>query len=105
VLKLILSDLAPDERLAQLHEKLASLRGRLERGEVAITELAIAKTLTRAPEQYADKKGLPHVTVALRLNTKGGRKLKQGDTVHYVICNVSTRMSLNVSTSQREREV
>lgn len=91
--------MSADERLAQLHERLAELRGRLEREEVPVAQLAVAKTLARNPDQYSDKKGLPHVMVALRLNVKGGKKLKQGDTVHYVICNVSQSNSLQQVSS------
>ncbi|KAH9369595.1 hypothetical protein HPB48_011511 [Haemaphysalis longicornis] len=48
--------------------------------------------LTKNPEDYPDKKNLCHVQVALRLNSKGGKKLRQGDTVTYVICNVGTEL-------------
>jgi DNA polymerase alpha subunit A len=88
----MLGDVNADERIEKLHERLSEIRGQLERGEVLLPQLAIAKTLTRAPEQYADKKGLPHVFVASRINSKGGKKLKQGDTVHYVVCNVITQL-------------
>jgi len=84
----MLGDVNADERIEKLHERLGEIRGQLERGDIPLAQLAIAKTLTRAPEQYSDKKGLPHVFVAMRLNSKGGKKLKQGDTVHYVVCNV-----------------
>ncbi|CAB3373058.1 Hypothetical predicted protein [Cloeon dipterum] len=86
VVDLLLSDMNADERIEKLHDKLSVIRGQLEKGEIPIAQLAIAKTLTRPPEQYSDKKGLPHVVVAMRLNSKGGKKLKQGDTVHYVVC-------------------
>ena len=46
--------------------------------------------MTKPPEMYTDKKSQPHVQVALRLNGKGGKKLSAGDTVFYVICNVSS---------------
>ena len=43
--------------------------------------------LTKNPADYADKKALAHVQVAARMNSKaGGKKLKAGDTVEYVIC-------------------
>ena len=51
--------------------------------------LTITKQLTKNPEEYADKKILPHVQVALRFNEHSGRKLKQGDTVPYIICKVT----------------
>ena len=48
--------------------------------------------LTKNPEDYPDKKSLPHVQVALRLNSKGGKRLKGGDTVAYVVCEVSVHI-------------
>lgn len=39
---------------------------------------------------YPDKKSLPHVQVAIRLNGKGGRQFRQGDTIAYVICDDGT---------------
>uniref|UniRef100_A0AAA9SG69 DNA polymerase n=1 Tax=Bos taurus TaxID=9913 RepID=A0AAA9SG69_BOVIN len=44
------------------------------------------KALTKDPQDYPDKKSLPHVHVALWINSQGGRKVKAGDTVSYVIC-------------------
>ena len=44
--------------------------------------------MTKNPADYPDKKSLPHVTVAMRLNSKGGKQLRAGDTVYYVICEV-----------------
>lgn len=46
--------------------------------------------LTKNPEDYgSNKKNLPHVLVACRINDKGGKKMKSGDTVAYIICTVS----------------
>lgn len=43
--------------------------------------------MTKNPTDYADKKALPHVQVAVRMNSKAeNKKLKSGDTVEYVIC-------------------
>lgn len=58
--------------------------------KVNLEHLAITKQLTKDPADYPDKNSLPHVQVALRVNSKGGKKLRQGDTVPYVICQVST---------------
>ena len=67
-------------------EKVANdLRNKI----VPIPLLAITKQLTKNPEDYADKKSLPHLQVAMRINSRGGKKLKAGDTVSYVICDVS----------------
>ncbi len=47
------------------------------------------QSLTKDPQDYPDKKSLPHVHVALWINSQGGKKVKAGDTVSYVICQVS----------------
>jgi len=86
ILEQILSDLEPDERLLRIHEHLERLREDLDTGRVPLSLLTITKQLTKNPEEYADKKSLPHVQVALRLNEHSGRKLKHGDTVPYIIC-------------------
>lgn len=88
ILEQILSDQEADERILQIHEHLERLRVDLEAGHVPLSLLTITKQLTKNPEEYADNKSLPHVQVALRLNQHGGRKLKQGDTVTYIICEV-----------------
>lgn len=60
--------------------------------QIGLDLLSITKSLTKNPEDYPDKKSLPHVQVALRMNSRGGKKLRQGDTVQYVICEVSESM-------------
>ncbi len=59
--------------------------------------LEITKQLTKNPENYPDGKNLSHVTVALRHNSRGGKKLVQGDTVSYIICQVNTLVHLQRS--------
>lgn len=56
--------------------------------QIPLDQLAITKSLTKRPEDYADSKSLPHVQVALRMKQKGLKALRQGDTVPYVICEV-----------------
>ena len=65
--------------------------------EFYILPLFKFQQLTKNPEDYPDKKSLPHVQVALRLNSKGGRKLRSGDIVYYVVCEDGS----NLSPSQR----
>ncbi len=87
ILDKILSDASADERVAFVHEKLESLATELRDGKISLSDLAITKQLTKNPQDYADKKALPHVQVAVRMNSKaGGKKLRAGDTVEYVIC-------------------
>ncbi|XP_054257765.1 DNA polymerase alpha catalytic subunit isoform X2 [Macrosteles quadrilineatus] len=89
VLSQILSDQEPDERIQNIHRQLTKLKDDLETGKVPLELMTITKQLTKSPDQYSDKKGQPHVQVALRLNGRGAR-LKAGDTVNYVICEDGT---------------
>ena len=50
--------------------------------------LWLPQALTKDPQDYPDKKSLPHVHVALWINSQGGRRVKAGDTVSYIICKV-----------------
>ena len=86
VIGLIMCDSPEDVRLAAIQEHLEAIRQQLLEGKVALKDLAITKSLTKDPSDYADKKALPHVQVAMRMNSSGGKKLKAGDTVQYVIC-------------------
>ena len=48
ILSYILSNLAPDERISKIHEKLENLAESLNSGNVPLSELAIIKQLTKA---------------------------------------------------------
>lgn len=82
----ILSDQEPDDRIENIHSHLENLKNDLEAGKIGLDALAITKTLTKNPEDYPDKKSLPHVQVAIRVNSRGGKRIRQGDTVAYVVC-------------------
>jgi len=98
ILNYILSPLSSDERISKIHEKLENLAEVMNSGKAALTDLAIIKQLTKDPEDYPDKKSLPHVQVALRMNSKsGGKKLRAGDTVSFVICDDGS----NLAATQR----
>ncbi|XP_049775564.1 DNA polymerase alpha catalytic subunit [Schistocerca cancellata] len=87
ILDQILSDQSADERVEKIHTQLMKVRDHLHAGVVPVDLLAITKQLTKAVDEYADKKSLPHVQVAMRLNSQsGGKHVKAGDTVSYVIC-------------------
>lgn len=79
----------PDDRIEAIHAHLVKLREDLEEGKVPIQLLAITKQLTKDPVDYVDSKNQAHVLVAMRLNSRGGKRIRQGDTVSYVICDVS----------------
>ncbi|XP_034238111.1 DNA polymerase alpha catalytic subunit [Thrips palmi] len=93
ILSQILSDMPPDDRIEAIHAHLVRLREDLEEGKVPIQLLAITKQLTKDPVDYVDCKHQPHVLVAMRLNSRGGKRIKQGDTVSYVICEDGSNLS------------
>lgn len=75
--------------MENIHSKLIEVAQKVNDGSVPVDLFQISKQLTKNPEDYPDKKSLPHVQVAMRMNSKGGRPLRSGDTVFYVICEVS----------------
>lgn len=87
VLRQILSNQTPEERVSNICAQLEKLKVDLEENKVPIGLLAISKTLTKSPHDYPDAKALPHVAVAQRLN-KQSIKFRQGDTISYVVCEV-----------------
>ncbi|CAL4103579.1 unnamed protein product, partial [Meganyctiphanes norvegica] len=101
ILQQILSDQNQDDRIANIHSHLEELKSKLHEGKFGLDILAITKQLTKNPEDYPDKKSLPHVQVALRINSRGGKKLRNGDTVEYVICDDGS----NLSATQRAYHV
>ncbi|GAB6021174.1 DNA polymerase alpha catalytic subunit [Chamberlinius hualienensis] len=86
VIREILSDKQRDQILDEIQSYLCDLKDRIINERIDLQKWTITKQLTKNPEDYNDKKSLPHVNVAVRLNSKGGKQLKQGDTVAYVIC-------------------
>lgn len=80
--------MGPDERVETIRVQLEKVAADLKSNAVPIPLLAITKQLAKNPEDYPDRKALPHLQVAMRINSRGGKKLKAGDTVSYVICDV-----------------
>jgi hypothetical protein len=52
-----------------LQEHLEGLRVALLDGKVALKDLAITKQLTKDPNDYADRKAVPHVQVVVTFNS------------------------------------
>ncbi|XP_038050658.1 DNA polymerase alpha catalytic subunit-like [Patiria miniata] len=69
-----------------IHSKLIEIGEKVAKNEVPLKMYEINKSLTKAPHDYPDKKSLPHVHVALWLNSQGGKKVGAGDTISYVVC-------------------
>jgi DNA polymerase alpha subunit A len=67
---------------------LEEIRDGFQNGTIDLSLLEITKQLTKNPENYPDAKNLSHVQVAIRTNSRGGKKLVQGDTVSFIICQV-----------------
>lgn len=63
ILNKVLSDCNADERVAFIHETLENIGKELKNSNVALADLAITKSLTKDPNDYPDKKSLPHVQV------------------------------------------
>lgn len=104
VLDEILSiDKSVDLIVDNIHQYLRELATKIRNDEVPLEEFIISKALTRNPEDYNDKKGLPHVAVALRYNSSNiSKKLKSGDTVPYIICeDTSESANNNLPATQR----
>ncbi|XP_024096503.1 DNA polymerase alpha catalytic subunit isoform X3 [Pongo pygmaeus] len=93
----ILSDQSRDTIVENIQKMLIEIGENVLNGSVPVSQFEINKALTKDPQDYPDKKSLPHVHVALWINSQGGRKVKGGDTVSYVICQDGS----NLTASQR----
>lgn len=85
----LLSDQPSESRLQKIFEILQTFGNNMREGKIPLSQLVITKQLSKNPNEYPNDKSLSHVIVALRLNESGGRKWKAGDTVPYIICDVS----------------
>ncbi|XP_075710123.1 DNA polymerase alpha catalytic subunit isoform X2 [Rhinoderma darwinii] len=97
VISQILSDQPRDNIVENIQKKLMEIGENVINDGIPISHYEINKSLTKDPQDYPDKKSLPHVHVALWINSQGGRKMKAGDTISYVICKDGS----NLSASQR----
>ncbi|XP_063063465.1 DNA polymerase alpha catalytic subunit [Engraulis encrasicolus] len=93
----ILSDQSRDSIVENIQRHLIEVGEKVASGNIPLNMFQIHKALTKDPQDYPDKKSLPHVHVALWINSQGGKKVKAGDTVSYVICQDGS----NLSASQR----
>ncbi|CAB4018703.1 DNA polymerase alpha catalytic subunit-like, partial [Paramuricea clavata] len=85
VLDQILSAEARDTIVENIAEYLSKVGEDVQGGNLALEKFVINKQLTKAPNEYPDKKSLPHVHVALWMKSKN-KKVNVGDTIPYVIC-------------------
>ncbi|XP_078513931.1 DNA polymerase alpha catalytic subunit [Lissotriton helveticus] len=89
----ILSDQPRDTIVENIQKQLVEIGENVINGSIPVNQYEITKALTKDPQDYPDKKSLPHVHVALWINSQGGRKMKAGDTVSYVICQDGSTLS------------
>ncbi|XP_034562233.1 DNA polymerase alpha catalytic subunit [Notolabrus celidotus] len=82
----ILSDQNRDVIVENIQKHLVEMGEKVAGGDIPLNLYEINKALTKDPQDYPDKKSLPHVHVALWINSQGGRRVKAGDTVSYIIC-------------------
>uniref|UniRef100_A0A674EQ47 DNA polymerase n=1 Tax=Salmo trutta TaxID=8032 RepID=A0A674EQ47_SALTR len=82
----ILSDQNRDVIVENIQRHLVELGEKVANGTIPLNQYEIHKALTKDPQDYPDKKSLPHVHVALWINSQRGRRVKAGDTVSYIIC-------------------
>ncbi|XP_029384772.1 DNA polymerase alpha catalytic subunit [Echeneis naucrates] len=82
----ILSDQSRDVIVENIQKHLIEVGEKVASGDVPLKQYEIHKALTKDPQDYPDKKSLPHVHVALWINSQGGHRVKAGDTVSYIIC-------------------
>uniref|UniRef100_A0A667XE17 DNA polymerase n=1 Tax=Myripristis murdjan TaxID=586833 RepID=A0A667XE17_9TELE len=82
----ILSDQSRDAIVENIQRHLVEVGEKVASGSIPLNQYEIHKALTKDPQDYPDKKSLPHVHVALWINSQGGRRVKAGDTVSYIIC-------------------
>uniref|UniRef100_A0A6Q2YAF3 DNA polymerase n=1 Tax=Esox lucius TaxID=8010 RepID=A0A6Q2YAF3_ESOLU len=82
----ILSDQNRDVIVENIQNHLVELGEKVANGSIPLNQFQIHKALTKDPQDYPDRKSLPHVHVALWINSQSGRKVKAGDTISYIIC-------------------
>ncbi|RWS15467.1 hypothetical protein B4U79_06198, partial [Dinothrombium tinctorium] len=77
-----------NEIIEKIHSYLRQLGELIVENKIILEDFIISKQLTKNPEDYADKKGLSHVAVALVCNAAGKmeKKFRAGDTVPYIVC-------------------
>ena len=84
VLDHVLSGKDREGVVAAIHEELQSVARKVREGSVPLEKFTITKGLNKNPKDYADRKGMPHLFVALEM-VRRGRPVNVGDHIPYVI--------------------
>ncbi|KAJ3221314.1 DNA-directed DNA polymerase alpha catalytic subunit pol1 [Clydaea vesicula] len=74
-----------EEVIENIHQYLTDLALNVREGNCRIDKFVIYKSLSKLPNEYADKKSQPHVQVALRMKASG-INVKVGETIPYIVC-------------------
>nr|XP_014348431.1 PREDICTED: DNA polymerase alpha catalytic subunit [Latimeria chalumnae] len=93
VISQILSDQSRDVIVDNIQKRLIEIGESVVNGSISLKQFEIHKALTKDPQDYPDKKSLPHVHVALWINSQVGQRVKAGDTVSYIICQDGSSLS------------
>uniref|UniRef100_H3AR57 DNA-directed DNA polymerase n=1 Tax=Latimeria chalumnae TaxID=7897 RepID=H3AR57_LATCH len=95
VISQILSDQSRDVIVDNIQKRLIEIGESVVNGSISLKQFEIHKALTKDPQDYPDKKSLPHVHVALWINSQVGQRVKAGDTVSYIICQVTLHIAVH----------
>jgi DNA polymerase alpha subunit A len=84
VLDHVLSGNDRESVVSAIHQELQRIAKDVRDGNVALDKYVITKGLNKAPKDYADRKGMPHLVVATEM-VKRGKPVNVGDHIPYVI--------------------
>ncbi|EDV28392.1 uncharacterized protein TRIADDRAFT_49541 [Trichoplax adhaerens] len=89
----ILSSDSRENIVDKIHSYLTEVGDDVRSGRIDIDKYVILKTLSKSPNDYPDKKSLPHIHVALWMQTEN-RRVQIGDAVPYVICDDGSQLNV-----------
>lgn len=73
VLDMILAGMSKDDLVLKIDEYVSEMGRKISNGDIPLSEYIITKQLTRAPSDYSDPRGLPHVIIAKRMQKEEGK--------------------------------
>lgn len=75
-----------DDAVGNILSFLSELAAKVSNNQISLSKYVITRALTKRPQDYPDGTSLPHVTVANRLISEQGKRIKPGDYIKYVVC-------------------
>ena len=97
-------DIGKEEVVEKIHEYLEQVSNSVRAGQVGLDKFVINKNLTKNPQEYTDKHTQPHVQVAIRM-IEGGKFVKPGDIIPYVICKSTDSSTLLAQNAYHPEDV